>query len=94
MKAADEIDPWETGELGRNAQHVRVASAETEAVVDEETALQLISLRMPQEVLRQLKLMAEYRGSGLPADDTRHPVPLGRARNCDNRRANARSRNH
>ena len=38
--------PWESGKLGRDEAHVRVADAAEEAALDEALGMQLISVRL------------------------------------------------
>lgn len=64
IMSVDDNDPWETGELGRSAEHARVVSPERTAAVDESLGLQPISFRIHKDLLRQLKEIADYRGIG------------------------------
>jgi len=58
------MDPWETGELGRSDEHVGVSSAELEKEVDLALELQMISVRLPQHLIKDLKFIADYRAIG------------------------------
>jgi hypothetical protein len=55
---------WDEGALGRDENHVRRSSSEREQSVDEALALQMISIRMPKELIEQLKFIANYHGIG------------------------------
>ena len=55
---------WDNGKLGRDAAFVRRASAADEASVDAALGLQMISLRLPREVVEEFKDIAAYRGLG------------------------------
>jgi predicted DNA binding CopG/RHH family protein len=56
--------PWESGELGRNEQHVKRASDETESAVDSALGLQLISIRLQKKMIEDLKFIAKAHGIG------------------------------
>jgi hypothetical protein len=60
----EENDPWETGELGRDEEHVARSTPEEEALVDDAMGLKMISIRLPKELIEELKLIAEHRGMG------------------------------
>ncbi|EIL96728.1 hypothetical protein RHOFW104T7_01290 [Rhodanobacter thiooxydans] len=57
---------WESGELGLDTKHAQRVSEEEAAAVEKATGLnmQLISIRMPADLLRVLKEIAKYRGIG------------------------------
>ena len=57
-------DAWDTGELGRDEQHVAVADASHDAALDEALGLQSISIRLPKELINQYKLIAHFHGVG------------------------------
>lgn len=63
-EVVDDNDPWDSGEPGRPAEHAKWVDAEKAAAADESLGLQLISLRLHRDLLRQLKTIAEYRGVG------------------------------
>jgi len=63
-KSAIAEDHWETGELGRDETFVRRSPAVTEPIVDDALDLQLISIRLQKQLLRELKLVARYRRIG------------------------------
>lgn len=68
MSKADKLtakgDPWETGELGRDENHVRRATPEREAAVHEALGLQLISIRLQKRMIEDLKFIAKANGIG------------------------------
>ena len=56
-----EANEWETGKRG---SHSTAATEEDEAALDEAMALQMISIRLPQSVVENLKTMAKKEGIG------------------------------
>ena len=57
-------DPWETGELGTDGRYVRRASAAEEARIEVALGLRMISVRLPERLIEELKLIAAHRGIG------------------------------
>jgi len=57
-------DAWDSGELGRNAQHVKVAAAVDETKLDDALGLHLISVRLQKSLIDGLKLVAQANGIG------------------------------
>ncbi len=55
---------WESGKLGRNADYVVPATAEEELALDRALELKPISIRMPTELIRTLKVIAGVHGIG------------------------------
>jgi hypothetical protein len=55
-------DAWEQGTLGRDEASVRRSSPAREHAVDDALGLQMISIRLPRELLSRVKLIAGYRG--------------------------------
>ena len=55
---------WESGELGMSEEHVRVATPEEMAEIDEALGLQMISIRLQKGLLEALKEIAKYHGIG------------------------------
>lgn len=62
--AHDEAAAWESGELGRDEEHVRRVSPERQSAIEAKMGLQMISIRLPREMLKHLKLIAEINGIG------------------------------
>lgn len=60
--AIDEADGdrWESGELGRDAAHMRVADKKTSSDLDDALDLQMISIRLEKGLLRDLKEIAAH----------------------------------
>lgn len=61
--SAEESD-WESGQLGRDEAHVRVADPVEETALDGALGLQLISIRLQGALIKDMKLIAEYHGIG------------------------------
>ncbi|MGY0558032.1 MULTISPECIES: hypothetical protein [unclassified Lysobacter] len=55
---------WESGKLGRDEAHVRVADSSEEAALDEALGLKLISVRLQSALIKDMKLIADYHGIG------------------------------
>ena len=55
---------WETRKLGADPNYVGVADPTHEAALQDALALQAISIRLPQALIRQYKLIAEFHGIG------------------------------
>lgn len=58
------VDPWETGQLGLEKSHAVAAPESIEAEVDNALAMQLISIRLPKDLIEDLKLIAKKEGLG------------------------------
>ena len=61
-KTATKSDAWEHGTLGRDEAFVRRSSLAREQAVDDALGLQMISIRLPRELLSRVKMIAGYRG--------------------------------
>ena len=55
---------WEDGSLGRSEEHVKRSDENRTASVDDALGLQMISLRLPKDLLEQLKVIAKYHRIG------------------------------
>ncbi|MBN9395778.1 MAG: hypothetical protein J0H83_11085 [Candidatus Melainabacteria bacterium] len=64
MSKKAEANKWETGELGRSAEHVKVAPAELELDIDDALGLQLVSVRLQKKLIKDLKELAKKEGLG------------------------------
>lgn len=60
----DDSDRWESGELGSDETSVRVSAQGTETRVDEGLGLQMVSMRLPKDVVEQFKVLAKEQGLG------------------------------
>lgn len=69
-KKKDSLDPtaddaaWDNRQLGADEKFVRVSTQGTEARIDEGLALQMISMRLPQDVVEKFKIIAREQGLG------------------------------
>jgi uncharacterized protein (DUF4415 family) len=57
-------EAWESGALGRDARYVRTAAAVVDQQVDDSLGLQMISIRLPKELIEDYKKIAEFQGIG------------------------------
>ena len=63
-KIPDSDDAWESGQLGRAADHARPAAEDIEKAIDSSLRLQLISIRLQQSLIEDLKAIASLNGIG------------------------------
>lgn len=73
-------EAWDSGALGTDESHVRVAPAELEAAIDASLGLQAISIRLPKDLIEAYKLIAAHHGLGyqpLMRDILQRFVPEG-----------------
>ncbi|MCU0996849.1 BrnA antitoxin family protein [Stenotrophomonas maltophilia] len=64
MNSNDNECRWESGEFGLSEQHAVAAPASVERDIDEALALQMISIRLPKQLINDLKLIAPKEGLG------------------------------
>lgn len=65
IKAVPNVDDlWDTGKLGRDEKHVKVSSPESGQALDEGLELQMISIRLQNGLIEQLKFIAEFHRIG------------------------------
>ena len=57
-------EAWEDGTLGKSDAHVRKTPQEMEQQIDEALGLQAISIRLPKDLIRNYKLIADFHGVG------------------------------
>jgi predicted DNA binding CopG/RHH family protein len=57
-------EAWETGQLGRDVAHAKPAPQALEAQIDESLGMQMISIRLPKDLIDDLKKIAECSGAG------------------------------
>ncbi len=63
-KRRNRSDPWEDRRLGADARFVGVVPRAEEAGIDASLGLQMISVRLPRELIEHLKTIALHRGIG------------------------------
>lgn len=60
----DDFDRWDNRELGADENFVRVSNRGTESRLDDSLGLQMISMRLPKDVVEKFKLLARKEGLG------------------------------
>jgi predicted DNA binding CopG/RHH family protein len=63
-KIEDTAEAWESGQLGRDIEHAKPAPQALEAQIDESLGMQMISIRLPKDLIDDFKKIAECRGVG------------------------------
>lgn len=53
-------EAWESGQLGRDAAHAKSASKALAQQIDDALELQMISIRLPKELIEEFKMIAAY----------------------------------
>lgn len=68
MKNKEQIigtaEAWENGDLGRDANHAAPAPAELAQQIDDALGMQMISIRLPKELIEEYKLLAHFHKLG------------------------------
>ena len=57
-------EDWESGKLGGDKEYARPANQETEHGVDDALGLQIVSIRMDQDLVDSFRLLATFHGVG------------------------------
>jgi predicted DNA binding CopG/RHH family protein len=57
-------EAWESGQLGLDEMHVKVAPSALETQVDDSVGLQMISIRLQKDLIDDFKKIADFRGIG------------------------------
>lgn len=91
-------DQWDSRELGASEEHVVVADAEFERALDDSLGMQMISIRLPRDLISAYKLIASHHGVGyqpLMRDILQRFVPEGlkevlRSQECKSSQAEER----
>jgi hypothetical protein len=60
----NDTDQWDDRQLGASAEHVRVAPESDEDFLDSALGMQLISIRLQKQLIRDLKEIAVCQGVG------------------------------
>jgi hypothetical protein len=63
-KIVGTAEAWESGALGRDADHAVAAPVETAQQIDDALGLQMISIRLPKELIEEFKMVALYHNVG------------------------------
>jgi uncharacterized protein (DUF4415 family) len=64
IEFVDDSDRWENGELGADENSVRVSEQGTGERIDEGLGLQMVSMRLPKDVVEKFKVLAKKQGLG------------------------------
>lgn len=73
-------EAWDTGELGRSAEHATATSADMQAAMEASLGMQSISIRLPKQLIDAYKLIGAHHGIGyqpLMRDILQRFVPAG-----------------
>jgi uncharacterized protein (DUF4415 family) len=57
-------EAWESGELGADEKHIRVAESNLTNQIDESLGLQMISIRLDKGLIDSFKMLATFHGVG------------------------------
>jgi hypothetical protein len=57
-------EAWESGELGQNAEHAVVASVDLSQQIDDVLGLQMISIRLPKDLIEDFRMIAQVNKIG------------------------------
>lgn len=63
-KIVGTAEAWENGELGRSAEHAVAAPPGTAQQIDDALGMQMISIRLPKELIEDFKLLAQVNNQG------------------------------
>jgi predicted DNA binding CopG/RHH family protein len=63
-KFVKDSEDWDSGKFGTSLEHAKLASQETERAVFEKLGLQMISVRLQQSLIEDLKFIAKAHGVG------------------------------
>jgi uncharacterized protein (DUF4415 family) len=63
-KIPDSDEAWDSGQLGRAAEHARPAAGDIEKTIDASLGLQLISIRLQKSLIDDFKSIAALNGIG------------------------------
>ena len=64
QKISGTTEAWESGVLGREAKHAKKADPKLQNQIDEALGLQMISIRLPSELIEEYKMIAKVNGVG------------------------------
>ncbi|WP_300754570.1 hypothetical protein [Janthinobacterium sp.] len=58
------VEAWENGELGREIDHAAPVAIELEQQIDDALGMQMISIRLPKELIEEYKMIAQVHKLG------------------------------
>jgi predicted DNA binding CopG/RHH family protein len=64
LERSTPADPWETGELGEDAEFAQASDESAEKELDDALQLQMISIRLQKQLINALKFIAKHHGIG------------------------------
>ena len=79
-KIASTDEAWDSGALGASMAHTKAAPMDLDAAIDTSLGMQMISIRLPKELVQAYKLIAAHHGVGyqpLMRDILQRFVPEG-----------------
>jgi uncharacterized protein (DUF4415 family) len=63
-KIVSSAEAWENGELGRSVEHAVVAPPGTTQQIDDALGMQMISIRLPKDLIDEFKMIAQVHNLG------------------------------
>lgn len=63
-KIVSSAEAWESGELGRSVEHAVVAPAGTAQQIEDALGMQMISIRLPKDLIEEFKMIAQFHSLG------------------------------
>ncbi|MBL1259355.1 MAG: hypothetical protein COB33_002345 [Thiotrichaceae bacterium] len=64
QKIEGTTEAWESGELGRDEEFVKVSTDINQDALDDSLELQMISIRLQKSLIEDIKMIAELNGFG------------------------------
>lgn len=63
-KIVSSAEAWEGGELGRSVEHAVVAPPGMAQQIDDALGMQMISIRLPKDLIEEFKMIAQFHSIG------------------------------
>lgn len=63
-KVVSSAEAWESGELGRSVEHAVLAPPGTAQQIDDALGMQMISIRLPKDLIDEFKMIAQVHNLG------------------------------
>lgn len=63
-KIQAQAEAWESGKLGQSEEYVGRSDADAGKALDDALGLQMISIRLPKDLINDLKIVGELNGIG------------------------------
>ncbi|MEX0963361.1 MAG: hypothetical protein WDZ52_04870 [Pseudohongiellaceae bacterium] len=58
------VEAWESGKLGNDEEHAKLAPIEAQKALDNATGLKPVSIRLPVSLIEELKVIADFNQIG------------------------------